>query len=41
MMKVERAIRHDIRSIAECWVALRVHQRERSGGYRPSLRVMM
>lgn len=40
-MKVERATRQDIPSIAECWVALRVHQRERQGGYQPSLRVMM
>jgi len=40
MMKVERAIRQDIPSIAECWVALRLHQRERPG-VRPSLRTMM
>ncbi|UCF59514.1 MAG: GNAT family N-acetyltransferase [Candidatus Bathyarchaeota archaeon] len=41
MMKVERAIRQDIRSIAECCVALRLHQRERSDGYRPSLRAII
>lgn len=41
MMNVERARRPDIPSIAECWVALRVHQRVRPGGYRPSLRAMM
>lgn len=40
MMKVELAKRQDIPSIAECWVALRVHQRERPG-VKPSLRAMM
>ena len=38
-MKVEPAVEQDVRSIAEFWVALRVHQRERRG-VRPSLRAM-
>lgn len=40
-MKVERAAKQDMRSIAECWVGLRMHQRERQGGRRPSLQGMM
>lgn len=39
-MKVEQAVERDIQSIAECWVELRVHQRERQG-VRPSLRAMI
>ncbi len=40
-MNIERATKNDIQSIAECWVELRLHQRERPGGYRPSLSAMM
>jgi GNAT superfamily N-acetyltransferase len=40
MMKVEHAREQDLPAIAECWVALRVHQRERRGA-RPSLRTML
>jgi len=40
MMKVEHAAEQDIQSIAECWVALRAHQRERRSA-QPSLRAMM
>jgi GNAT superfamily N-acetyltransferase len=40
-MKVVRATKQDIQSIAECWIELRLHQRERPGGYSPSLRAMM
>lgn len=40
-MKIEIATKQDIPSIAECWVGLRMHQRERQGGQRPSLRGMM
>lgn len=40
MMKVEHAVEQDIPSIAECWVALREHQRERRSA-RPSLQTMM
>ncbi len=39
-MKIEHAAEQDIQSIAECWVALRVHQRERRSA-RPSPRVML
>jgi GNAT superfamily N-acetyltransferase len=39
MMKVEHAVEQDIQSIAECWVELRLHQRERRSA-RPSLRTM-
>lgn len=38
-MKVEQAMKQDIQSIAECWVALRVHQREHPGA-PPSLQAM-
>lgn len=40
-MKIERATKQDIPAIAECWVDLRLHQREQPGGQRPSLRGMM
>lgn len=40
MIKVELAKRQDIQSIAECWVELRMHQRERPG-VKPSLQAMM
>lgn len=40
-MKVVHAGRQDIRSIAECWVELRLHQREHQGGRRPSLQTMI
>ena len=40
-MNIERATEIDIQAIAECWVELRLHQREHSGGYRPSLSAMM
>ena len=39
-MKVEHAVEQDIQSIAECWVALRAHQRECRSA-RPSLRGML
>ena len=39
MMRVEPAVEQDLPAIAECWVALRVHQRERPG-VQPSLRTM-
>jgi|GEM_PF-3308779 len=39
-MKIEHAAERDIQSIVECWVALRVHQRERRSA-RPSPRAML
>ncbi len=40
-VKIERAAREDIQSIAECWVMLRMHQREHQGGRKPSLKAMV
>jgi GNAT superfamily N-acetyltransferase len=39
-MKVVHAREEDLPAIAECWVALRVHQRERRGA-QPSLQGML